>query len=150
MRSGLTAFGKRVEGAFRGYGMLRIGVFLLGSVFLLIGLATLRYPPTYLLLAPVWASVFLTSGVLCMLFGVKHYFAVGVLAGAMSIAASIMRSIAILTELGWSGIFAVLNPSSEIEPITASFFIGAVQWLIIGLLLLLIWPVLLVSAKAPK
>jgi len=115
-----------------------VAILATGAVYSVAGVLTLEYPPEYLANSGFWAVVFIVAGWTALMTLVYHRLWLSVFSGALLVGSAIFRSAAIFVELGWHRWLRAFYGSTD--PMSSSFSIAGMTWLLIALLLWIGWP----------
>lgn len=114
-------------------------VLFIGLVYIVTGVLTWSYPPEYLALGRVWAVLFVATGLLAWMTLGKRNVILAAASGGLLVGSALFRSAAIFTELGWTRLWRVMTTNDE-SPLSSSFVIAGLTWLLIGVLVWVGWP----------
>lgn len=129
--------------------LLRILSLVVGFIFALIGWITVNYPPDFLFMADLWSAMFIGAGLLSMAFCFCKNVTVGIVSGGLSATAAFLRGFCLVAEAGLSGLRSAFLLSDDI-PQPAAYIVGGLQWTLIGILILVLWPILVVAVGKSK
>lgn len=114
-------------------------VSFIGAVYWLTGILTWTYPPEYLALAKLWAIVFVVTGWLAWMTLVRPNVMLATISGGLLVGSALFRAGAIFVELGPRRFIRALYTTVE-PPISSSFAIAGLTWLLVGVLVWMVWP----------
>lgn len=114
-------------------------VSFVGLAYFVAGALTFNYPPDYLGAPTVWGFVFILAGWLAWGTLVHPGRWLATVSGAMLVGSALFRAGAIYGELGWQRFWRAVFTDGE-PPLSSSFAIAGLTWLLVAILLWAGWP----------
>ena len=111
------------------------------AVFCFVGVVSFAYPAGYLYHPWVWSTLLVLASMSGGLFTVAPSRWSALLAGTGFVGTSLVRSMAIFGELGLERFFKVVTATAD-RPQDVSFTVAGTTWMMIGVLIWALWPML--------